>query len=165
MDMNPANPWRSQASDMLIISKSTALMTAAEDLAIIHSQQTTVSVRTAFAEQGPDADEMRASWMNMEKAGEIELAEKNLSYWNKPELVRFLLISRGWTARKPLPLLLISLTLAICMRDIVPSCILAPPERHCTTTGSWCSRPYSKARVTFSPSAHPRDPPTSNPQP
>jgi hypothetical protein len=27
-------------------------------------------------------------------------------------------------------------TLAICIREDVPSCILAPPERHCTTTGS-----------------------------
>lgn len=50
-------------------------------------------------------------------------------------------------------------TLAICMRDIVPSCIRAPPERHWTTTGNLCSLPYSKARVTFSPSAQPSEPP------
>lgn len=50
-------------------------------------------------------------------------------------------------------------TFAICINDMVPSCILAPPERHCTTTGSRCSSPYSKALVIFSPSACPRDPP------
>lgn len=50
-------------------------------------------------------------------------------------------------------------TFAICISDIVPSCIRAPPDRHCTTTGSLCSSPYSKARVTFSPSAQPSDPP------
>lgn len=52
-----------------------------------------------------------------------------------------------------------SLTLAICMRDMVPSCIRAPPDRHCTTTGRRCSSPYSKALVIFSPSACPREPP------
>ena len=56
-------------------------------------------------------------------------------------------------------LLLLSRTFAICISDIVPSCILAPPDLHCTTTGSLCSSPYSNALVIFSPSACPREPP------
>ena len=44
---------------------------------------------------------------------------------------------------------------AICSRDIMPSCIRAPPEVENTMTGSFFFVAYSKARVTFSPTAMP----------
>ena len=44
---------------------------------------------------------------------------------------------------------------AICIRDSIPSCILAPPEAEKITSGSFFFVAYSAALVTFSPTAMP----------
>jgi hypothetical protein len=44
---------------------------------------------------------------------------------------------------------------AICIRENMPSCILAPPEAQKITTGSFCLAALSKSRVTFSPTTDP----------
>ena len=44
---------------------------------------------------------------------------------------------------------------AICIRDMIPSCILAPPELVNSTTGSFSSVARSKALVIFSPTTYP----------
>ena len=48
---------------------------------------------------------------------------------------------------------------ASCIRASVPSCIRAPPDAETTMSGSRWSRAYSAARVTFSPTTAPIDPP------
>ncbi len=49
--------------------------------------------------------------------------------------------------------------LASCISANVPSCIRAPPDALTTTSGTRDSRAYSAARVTFSPTTAPIDPP------
>ena len=46
---------------------------------------------------------------------------------------------------------------AICIREMMPSCILAPPEAVNATTGKPFSVAVSKARVIFSPTTLPID--------
>jgi hypothetical protein len=48
---------------------------------------------------------------------------------------------------------------AICMRERAPSCIRAPPEHEMTMSGQWASSARSTARVTFSPTTLPIEPP------
>ena len=45
--------------------------------------------------------------------------------------------------------------LAICIREMIPSCILAPPEQQKKNTGSRFSRALSMAAVIFSPTTCP----------
>ena len=49
--------------------------------------------------------------------------------------------------------------LASCIRANVPSCIRAPPDALTTISGVRVSSAYSAARVTFSPTTAPIDPP------
>ena len=49
--------------------------------------------------------------------------------------------------------------LAICISEIAPSCMRAPPEAVMISSGSRWSRACSAARVTISPTALPIDPP------
>ena len=49
-------------------------------------------------------------------------------------------------------------TLAICMRDVTPSCMRAPPETVKPTTGSLSSAAFSNTRQIFSPTTEPMDP-------
>ena len=52
-----------------------------------------------------------------------------------------------------------ALLFAICIRERILSCILAPPDEENTSTGAFFSRPSSIARVTFSPTTEPMLPP------
>ncbi len=49
--------------------------------------------------------------------------------------------------------------LAICISDRIPSCMRAPPEHETTISGSRLLRQRSIARVSFSPTAEPIEPP------
>ena len=48
-----------------------------------------------------------------------------------------------------------ALTLAICINERMPSCILAPPETVYPTTGRLCWAAYSNRRAIFSPTTVP----------
>ena len=48
--------------------------------------------------------------------------------------------------------------LAICIRETIPSCILAPPEQVNKITGRLWSEAYSKALAIFSPTTLPMEP-------
>ena len=48
---------------------------------------------------------------------------------------------------------------AICIRESAPSCMRAPPEVEMTISGRSSSRARSAARVIFSPTTEPIDPP------
>ena len=48
---------------------------------------------------------------------------------------------------------------ASCMSASVPSCIRAPPDADTTISGRRLARAYSAARVTFSPTTAPIEPP------
>ena len=50
------------------------------------------------------------------------------------------------------------LVFSICIRDMMPSCILAPPEQQNRTTGSFSSVARSTAAVIFSPYTWPIEP-------
>ena len=52
-----------------------------------------------------------------------------------------------------------AIVLTSCMRASVPSCIRAPPEALTTTSGIPSARAPSAARVTFSPTTEPIEPP------
>ena len=52
-----------------------------------------------------------------------------------------------------------ALVLAICMSEKPDSCMRAPPEHETVTTGMLWSMPRSIARVIFSPTTEPIDPP------
>ena len=52
-----------------------------------------------------------------------------------------------------------ALIFAICMSDSAPSIMRAPPEQDTTTSGSCCWSARSIARVTFSPTTTPIEPP------
>ncbi len=47
----------------------------------------------------------------------------------------------------------------ICIRDIIPSCILAPPEQEMMIRGNFSSTALSAALATFSPTTEPMLPP------
>ena len=49
-------------------------------------------------------------------------------------------------------------TFAICMSDVVPSCMRAPPDTVKPTTGSPASPAFSKHRAIFSPTTDPMEP-------
>ena len=49
--------------------------------------------------------------------------------------------------------------LAICMRESVPSIMRAPPEQETTINGMRSRAAFSTARVTFSPTTTPIEPP------
>jgi len=48
---------------------------------------------------------------------------------------------------------------AICISERIPSCILAPPEVETISSGSFFSSARSAARVIFSPTTDPIEPP------
>ncbi len=47
----------------------------------------------------------------------------------------------------------------ICISDSTPSCMRAPPEAETTTKGTWRRSASSIARVIFSPTTEPIEPP------
>ena len=49
-------------------------------------------------------------------------------------------------------------TFDICIREIIPSCILAPPETQMPRTGSFFMVANSKSLVIFSPTTAPMEP-------